>query len=250
LKLGGSDDVFTRAVGFRSVEAYASRGGTDTAQLFDSDQSADTLVATPVEARLYNATSFYNLAWRFDQVTATATAGAGYKDVARLYDSPLADVFEATREQATLKFGGSDDYFVQADGFRIVASEARGNAGDVARLYDSMDDDWLIALPRYGKLYNSQYSNTATGYREVYAYSDAGGYDRAELYDSALADHLKASGNWAQMSCAEDNPAEDAPFVYELTGFEYGVARPPQNEDDTKEIDASALDWLVTEGWD
>jgi hypothetical protein len=82
------------------------------------------------------------------------------------------------------------------------------------------------------------------------AHSETGGYDKAVLYDSALADHLKASGNWAQMACEENNPAEHAPYVYELTGFDYGVARPPQNEDDTKEIDQSALDWLVTEGWD
>jgi hypothetical protein len=249
LKLGGSDGEFIRAVGFRYVHAYARKGGTDTAQLFDSGQSADTLVAAPTEAKLYNATSFYNRACHFERVIATATAGAGYNDVARLYDSAGADLFEARREHATLWFGGSAEHSIQADGFRIVASQARGDAGDVARLTDSIDNDWLIARPRYGKLYNSEYSSTATGYREVHAYSETGGYDKAVLYDSALADHLKAAGNWAQMACLEDNPAEDAPFVYKLTGFEYGVARPPQNEDDTKEIDASALDWLVAEGW-
>jgi hypothetical protein len=43
---------------------------------------------------------------------------------------------------------------------------------ELARVYDSTDDDYLIARPRSGKLYNGQYSNTATGFRHVHASSD------------------------------------------------------------------------------
>jgi hypothetical protein len=143
------------------------------------------------------------MTWAAAMVPTPAEAGAGYNNVARLYDSAGADAFEAAREQATLKFGASAEHLVRADGFRAV-----------------------------------------------HASSDAGGTDNGFPYDSALLDHLKALGNWAQMACTDDNPAENAPYVYELTGFDYKAARPPQNEDDTKEIDPSAADWLVTEGWD
>ena len=92
------------------------------------------------------------------------------------------------------------------------------------------------------------------GFREVRAYSDAGGYDRGYLYDSALLDHLKAArkedvGTWVQLSCVDPSAGPDDLLPDELTGFEW-VKAYSQNEADTKEIDPSAADWLGTEGWD
>ena len=124
----------------------------------------------------------------------------------------------------------------------------------MAHLYDSVDNDWLIARPRYGWLYSSQFANKAIGFRGTHAYSDTGGTDTAFLYDSALLDHLKAArkeevGTWVQLSCVDPSAGPDDLFTDELTGFEL-VKASSQNEGDTKEIDASAADWLVTEGWD
>jgi hypothetical protein len=56
-------------------------------------------------------------------------------------------------------------------------------------------------------------------------------------------------GTWVQLSCVDPGARPDELFTNELTGFEW-VKASSQNEDDTKEIDPSAADWLVTEGWD
>ena len=194
LKYGGSDDWFVRAVGFRYAYAYAStpEGGLDAAYLTDSATTKDRFVGTPGDSKLYGP-GFYVRANGFEQVTATATAGGGYGDVAALYDSASPDVFEAAPDYATLKYDGSDDRFVRAVGFRYAYAYASTPEGglDAAYLIDSpATEDRFVGTPGDSKLYNADFYLRANGFEQVTATATAGGGygDVAKLYDSAGSD--------------------------------------------------------------
>ncbi|MFH1922309.1 MAG: hypothetical protein ABIP48_20800, partial [Planctomycetota bacterium] len=203
LKYNGSEEHFVQATSFRYVHGYAftENGGTDTASLADSATTQDRFVGEPGQSRLYGP-DFYVRAKGFEQVAATATAGGGYADVAKLFDSRWSDTFEATPEYGKLKFNNSEDHFVLATGFRYVHAYALAanmpGSIDVAMLYDSPQDDVLDITPTYTRLYNSSYYNRALDFDEVNAWAtDRVFRDSVYFYDSPGDDHFDAVGNLA-----------------------------------------------------
>ena len=204
LKYDGSDDRFVQAVGFRYAFGYAlaEHGGLDAAYLIDSATTEDRFVGTPGDSKLYNA-DFYLRVKGFEQVTATATAGGGYGDLAKLYDSAGSDTFEGAPDYGKLKYGG-EEHFVQAIGFRYLhafalAVDAPGSI-DVATLYDSSLDDVLAVTPTYTKLYNaSGFYHRVACFDEVTAWAtDRVLKDRVYFSDSPSSDHVEAVGDLAE----------------------------------------------------
>lgn len=120
------------------MHAYAStkNGGTDQAHLYDSDQTPDVFLGAP-DSGVLTGSGFFCRAVEFEQVHATATAGGGLSDVAKLYDSAGADLFEAAPDYGKLLYGGSGDHYVEAAGFRDVHAFATGSGLDTANLSDS-----------------------------------------------------------------------------------------------------------------
>jgi len=189
-----SGPTFTHQVdGFQKVFAYADRSGVDTALLHDSPDSKETFIGLPYYGKMYDGATFWQYAVGFEQISATATAGTGYQDVAKLTDSDGDDVFEATPDEGTMKYNGSEDVFVHAEGFTHTYGYATHEGQDVANLHDSpWRKDTFIALPNYGKLYGDGANNCqyAVGFEQISATATAGmGYaDVAKLTDSAADD--------------------------------------------------------------
>jgi len=194
MKFNGGMDHFARATGFRYLRGYATNNGTDTANLHDSPDSKDTFVGDSNYAKMFGP-GFWMYADGFEQVNATATAGVGFDDVATLNDSPGADVLEATPDEGKLKFGGSENDFIRAAGFRNLYAYATSDGTDVANLYDSAASrDTFIGDPNYAKLFGPGFWMYAAGFGHVSATATAGiGFDdRATLHDSFGADAFEA----------------------------------------------------------
>ena len=182
LKFNGNPNHFIRAVGFRSVIGYGTGGGINTANLQDSANKKDTFTAYPTWGKLEDGATHHEAAIGFDQLTATASAGAGFADKAKLYDGPDDDVFDATPAEGTLKFDGNPNHFVQAAGFHSVINFAKSGGIDTANLHDSpASKDTSTPYPTYGSLYDrATYYLAALG-QEVNATATPGDGDVANL---------------------------------------------------------------------
>ncbi|MBN1589760.1 MAG: hypothetical protein JW888_09615, partial [Pirellulales bacterium] len=179
-KLNGSDYNMELA-SFRYVDVYSQNGGIDHANMFDSPGD-DVYTATgpkpntPNYAELRGDT-FKVTAHTFRYTAASAAAG-GY-DLARLYDSPGEDTFEAAPTYGKLYGAG---FYNRADYFDKV--EAHGDAGgeDVVRLYDSAGDDELKAGGANDMtLIGSGFNISASNFQHVVAFADQG-HDVATFY--------------------------------------------------------------------
>ena len=199
LKFNGSEDHFGRAEGFWNLQGFAKKGGVDTAYLHDSPVGRDVFVGTPTSAELYNGLSFHEGAYGFDQVHATATAGAGFADVARLFDSSENDVLEATPNEGKLKFSGSEAHFVRAADFRYLKSFALNGGLDTATLHHKLgSQDTFTGTPTEATLEGNGFFTGAWYYDEVTAYSAMGDGDTAYLDGSPDGyDILEADPQWA-----------------------------------------------------
>ena len=193
LRVGSVDVVgATYRVHAESVATIIVRAGGgvgNRAYLYDSDAAQDTLVATPEYGRLYGD-GFNNRVEGFQEVTALA-AGTGplgtaqvHTDLALLHDSVEADVLEATPEYGKLKFGGNEDHFVQAVGFRYLHVYGTPGGGDQALLQgDPNGQDTFEAWPDNAKLSGDGYFLRAKSFADVRADGTPGGNDLALLHD-------------------------------------------------------------------
>jgi hypothetical protein len=142
LKYDGDEQTFVKVSHFHQVQGYAS-DGLDAAHLTDSAPTKEIFRADPGVSRLYNDDFCHRLVG-FEQVSATATAG-GFDD-ATLTGSAGDDVFifDGDLQEATLKFHGNEQTFVQASGFFVM--RASGSSGtDQALLGDSPGGDIFTA---------------------------------------------------------------------------------------------------------
>ncbi|HUT95464.1 MAG TPA: PKD domain-containing protein [Thermoguttaceae bacterium] len=218
LKFNGSEDHFVQAAGFASLYGYANNG-LDRAFLQDSPAGKDTFVGLPDYAKLYDGSTYWRCAVDFEQVSATATAGTGFQDVAKLVDSPGADVFEATPDEGKMKFDGSENHFVQATGFRYLYGYATNIGLDTANLHDSPDSKDTFAVDaNYGKLYGPDFWTCAKGFEQISATATAGaGFDDvARLTDSSGNDVFEATPDEGKMKF---NGSEN--HFAQATGFRY-----------------------------
>ena len=179
---------------FDGMHAYATAGGVDVAKFYDS-VADDDYVATPTYAALFGD-GFYNRAKFFEGVHAYATAGG--RDVARFYDSPADDDFIASPTyaalyNATYRQAYTQGFYNRAKFFEAAHAFATAGGDDVARLYDSAEDDVFYADPLHGAMFRpGEYYNRAKFFDRVHAFATAGGNDEARLHGSDNDDQLYA----------------------------------------------------------
>ena len=139
-----SAGFLNQAKSFAQVHAYSGvNHGADIASLYDDPTGDDTFRAWPTEAKLYG-NGFYNRAKSFAQVHAFSGPDHG-QDVAQLYDDDSGnDTFKAWPTEARLYGNG---FYNRAKSFRTVYGYFEQGSGgtDVAYLYDSTGDDYLLA---------------------------------------------------------------------------------------------------------
>jgi len=210
LRVGSVDVVgATYEVHAESVErivVHAGQSTGDEAYLYDRDATKDTFVGTPEYGRIYGD-GFDHRVVGFRRVTAMSS-GAGDlgtlaldADVAELRDSSGADLLEATPDDAKLTFGGLEDNFVQAIGFREVhAFGSDDGQTDTAVLEDEPGQrDRFRAWPTEAKMFGLGFYNRAKGFDDVQA-SGSDSTDVAQLYDSSGADVVEAYADRTTMT--------------------------------------------------
>lgn len=153
------------------------------------------------------------------QVVATdideirVTAGPGTGQIASMYDSTGAtDTFTSHAGYAEMSGTG---YYDKVTGFAVTAYSS-GDAGDVAKFYDSPGADIFTARPRLAQMeYPGYATHAAQGFRNQYAYSTAGGTDEAHFYDSKAVDTFTVSVYGASMT----GPGTSPDFSNRAFGF-------------------------------
>ena len=249
MQYDGSADVFVHAAGFTHLYGYATGEGQDEAHLQDSPHRKDTFIASPGYGKLYDGTN-WQYAVGFEEINATATAGMGYADVAKITDSAGDDVFEATPDEGTIKFDGSDDHFVHAAGFKHVYGYSTEGL-DTAFFQDSpTQKDTFVGLPDYSRMYHAAtYWRYALGFEQVSAASTSGATlgDVAKLVDSAGYDVFDAApdGGKLKYDGSDDHYVEASGFRY-LWGYatEGGIdVATLQDSPDSRDTFLAALDF-------
>ncbi|NLS91784.1 MAG: hypothetical protein GXX96_06335 [Planctomycetaceae bacterium] len=140
------------------------------------------------------------------------------KDTVRFFDSTGNDTFFGQKEESRLTGPGYD---VTVSGYdSLVAYASKGT--DIAQLEDSADDDTTRARPHKIILWGGDdahptYEITARKFDEYHFEAKNGGYDRADLHDTALSDYVHANGNSASMY--GNNGELD--LLYEAVAFEW-----------------------------
>jgi hypothetical protein len=94
-----------------------------------------------------------------------------------------------------------DGFLVRAICFDHVNAQATAGGMDRARLKGSAGDDQFRFQAGIAELWGSRYLSEAESFESVRVLGQ-GGDDTAALYDSALDDHLEASGNQVRISSA------------------------------------------------
>ena len=152
-------DSQRRAKFFEKVVAHAT-GGRDVARLWDS-ALGDTLEAGPTETRLYG-TGFDLMVQSFDTVTALAssgfdraffTGGAGDDLVTHKWIRRDLMVKSPKSEMMDLATGG-DVYKVTARKFDRISANAGTGDNDVARFWNTLDDDQFVADGDTASMFN------------------------------------------------------------------------------------------------
>ena len=211
---------------FRYVHAHAQVGGDDTAELVDSDGD-DELLATPTQVVLtgtpVDGSPFTITASDFRYVHAHAQVGGD--DTAELVDSDGDDELLATPTQVVLTGTPVDGspFTITASDFRYVHAHAQVGGDDTAELVDSDGDDELLAMPTQVVLTGTPvdgrpFAITASDFRYVHAYAQAGGDDTAELIDSDGDDELLATLTQVVLA---GTPVNGSPFTITAIDFRY-----------------------------
>jgi len=169
--------------------------------------------------------------------------GGGGNDRATLYDSIQDDQLESHPSRAVLSGVG---FRFEVNDVNRTYVHATGGGTDVAYLYDSEGDDSLSVQPQFTSLRGAtaggeQTFQSAYGFESVYAYSTAGGYDVAELQDSANDDVLTVSPTRALISSSG--------YQVSARGFEDVSARAIAGGDDLVRFYSDETDsqWHRTE---
>ena len=163
---------------FATIHAYSHSGGQDLARFWDSPGD-DTFYADPDKA-LLQAGGRVNYAEQFEHIVAYANNGGN--DLAILQGGSNQEVFEADDRMASMTDGVDLN---EVHLFDSIFAYANGD-NDVAILRDSVENDTFAVTPEFSSLTgpNASFSNYATGFHEVVAIAENGGYDLALFYDS------------------------------------------------------------------
>ena len=194
-------------------------GGNDVAYMEDTTAKDkfkfDWPKAGQFFGKMYGGGVYYNRAKNFEQIVATMTEGT---DRIRLFDSEGDETFYGQKDESRLLGDGFD---VTVSGYDHLAAYASSGV-DIAYLEDSEDDDTTRARPHKITLWGGDdadptYEIMARRFDEYHFEGNHGGYDRAKLHDTALNDHVHASGNSASLYA--NNGEMD--LLYEVAAFEW-----------------------------
>ena len=140
---------------FETVVAYAT-GGYDDARLFDSLET-DQFIASPTESRLYSDTAGYDITVvAFDAVLARSSGGAdtatfmgGVGDDLLLHKWLRADTQEKSPKTEMMDYDSdgnlAQEYKVTARRFNRTTAIGGQGGYDIARFWDTLDDDQFLA---------------------------------------------------------------------------------------------------------
>jgi cysteine-rich secretory family protein len=165
--------------------------------------------------KMYGGGIYYNRAKNFETIEAVMTDG---KNQVRLFDSEGDDTFYGQVEQSRVVGDGFD---VTVTGYdSLIAYASKGT--DIAHLVDSDEDDTIRARPHKVSLWGGDdsdptYEITARRFGEFHFEAKHAGFDRAKLHDTALNDHVDASGNTASFYKTDG----ELEMLYEVVGFEW-----------------------------
>ena len=231
--------------------AVTKDGGTDVAILEDTPGADKFKFDWPKPGqffgKMYGGGQYYNRAKLFEQIEAVMTDG---KNQVRLFDSEGDDTFFGQKDESRL-IGPSFD--VTVTGYdTLIAYSSQGN--DIANLDDSADDDTTRARPHKvifwgGDDADPTYEITARKFDEYHFEAKHGGYDRAKLHDTALDDHVNATGNSASLY----KNSTDLDLLYEVVAFEWVKLYATSNgsHDTLKKVEPLDFDLIYSEGaWD
>ncbi len=205
---------FTHNFGY----ATTKDGGNDTAQMEDTGGADkfkfDWAKAGQFFGKMYGGGRYTNRAKSFEQIDAVMSEG---KDTVRLFDSTGDDTLTGQQHETRMTGPG---YEVTVSGYDTLAAYASTGL-DIANLTDSDHDDTARALAHKAVMWagdaaNPIYRIVARKFDEYHLDSTHAGFDRVDLYDTVLRDHVNTLGN--QLSLFTD--AAHLDLLHDVVGYE------------------------------
>ena len=184
------------AIGFGTNVGYATKGSSDTASFFDAPGNdafyayADYNNSGQTLAGMYGS-GYSNMTQGFD--TNVAYSVNGGSDTASFFDRPGNDTFYAYGDYnnggQTLAGMYGSGYSNMAQGFGANTGYATSGGNDTALFFDAPGNDTFSSYADYNQsgrtlanMSGSGYSNSASGFGIIEAYSTNGGNDTANLF--------------------------------------------------------------------
>ena len=235
--------------GFEELHAYARSGGSDSAQLYDSEKK-DKFKAEPAEkyAKMYGG-QMYNRVKFFDVVEAFSS---GQDDLARVFDTPADDTFVGQKDVCWLTTEDPDVLDVGMHGFGQVIAFAYENGNDVATLKDSELKDEYHGKSHKSQIFDAEtdgdvYEITVRRFDTVRADgSDGEQRDVAKLWETVGSDRVEGASDWAKLSNEETSR-----LLYEVLAFEFVKVRSSTGGDDRSEVtEPLAYELVFGDGWE
>ena len=187
------DDGTIHMLGFDRVDAYG-RGGHDYASVYGT-QGNDVYYARDAYA-LLQGQGLMNYTKGFERVDAF---GRGGTDTAKLFDSAGNDQFVASPVYAYLISAHRTSY---TKGFENVDAISSLGGYDRAVFFDGeAADETFVSRPDDAHMTNGVYTNVATGFDKVRAYSS--GNDFAVIEGLKTGDDMYAYDNIASLQSAD-----------------------------------------------
>lgn len=235
-------------------------GSSDVAYLYDSPGD-DLFTGNPNTCVLTD-----NLSYRFQAANYRYVHGYAFDgyDRAELEGSNMPDIIYSYMESITKLYDyNRSQYFIRPKYFESVVIDT-GEGDDYAYLYDSGGDDYFLATAgsskfcRYkssvqpdfndlcGNLDNQLTTIEVQDCRYVYAYSEYGGNDSAEFYDSSAQDYFKSfypytalifdtqnkyyarTYNFKSNTAHSVNGGDDVAMLFDTPGDDFFTADPTQ----------------------
>jgi len=185
--VAGSTDLWIRQI--PTVTVLGS--GTGVATLTDSTGN-DTLTVRPGNVTL-TGTSYSLSVGGFTQFQTRATRGIDFVQI-----HATSGVNTVNLWPGRFQFISGKTFSVNGEGFRLVNAIST-TKGDVANLYGSTGNDFLVATASSTVLYGTGFTNVVSGFRRVLVMSQ-GGNDQATFFAGAGTTTVSGSGTMVSVA--------------------------------------------------
>ena len=236
------EDFVVTMAGFEELQAYARKGGTDTATLHGSAHN-DKLISYEEFVRLRGVNSIYALRAKFFD-SIVGDSGPGGSDTAVFKGADGNDIFRYTGadNKAQVESTGRNH---SAVGFGTVIARAGGGTANVAHFTDTPVDDVFYFKSHKTQLVSAAANVTVRAFDEVHATASESGFDVARIYDTSLDDHFEFDGDTARLY---RRIGTELKLLYEAIAFER-VKAFRTSGDDTRDVQAHTFE-LFEYGWE